>query len=289
MTREYYSDSVQGPRPRVEEQVSDVLWSAVLALLERSINTNLLAQDFPELCEDGGEPYSTDRLSVIQTLRAEIPSLPWPPSESHVPPTLSVLDLLEFLYQHASKATRGKHHGFFDHDHLRFDRKQGRRELREAANRLLARNGMAFELNVDGGIVRLAPPAIREQLQRELPATCDEDLDELLELAIVRFLDPDPRTRRDAIEKLWDAFERAKTIPSGQDKKARAQALIAAATSSPEESKLIEEEMLTLTGIGNDFRIRHHEVDRVQPPDELVDYLFARMYALLYRLHPGLR
>lgn len=47
--------------------------------------------------------------------------------------------------------------------------------------------------------------------------------------------------------------------------------------------------MLTLTRIGNNFRIRHHEVDRVQPPDELVDYLFARMYALLYRLHPGLR
>jgi hypothetical protein len=161
--------------------------------------------------------------------------------------------------------------------------------LREAVNRLLARSGMVFELDVRGNIIRLAPPVIREQLQRELPPTCDEDLDDLLQLAIVKYLDPDPQARRDALEKLWDAFERAKTILPGRDKKARAKALVAAAASSPEEAGILEAEMLALTQIGNDFRIRHHEVNRVQPPDELVDYLFARMYALLYRLHPVLR
>jgi hypothetical protein len=289
VAREYYSDSVQGPRPRIEEQVDDVLWSATLSLLERSINTNLLAHDFPELCEDGGETYATDRLSVMQTIRAEIPDLPWPPTESGVPPTLAVLDLFEFLHRHASKATRHKHHSFFDHHHLRFDRRQGQEELREMVNRLLARTGMAYELDAHGDIVRLAPPAIREQLQRELPPTRDKDLDALLGLAIAKYLDPDPQTRRDAIEKLWDAFERAKTVPSGKDKKARASALASATAGSPEEADVIAAEMLELTRIGNKFRIRHHEVDRIQPPDAFVDYLFARMYALLYRLHPALR
>ena len=41
--------------------------------------------------------------------------------------------------------------------------------------------------------------------------------------------------------------------------------------------------MLTLRRIGNDFRIRHHEVDRIQPPDALVDYLFARIGPWLSR------
>jgi hypothetical protein len=289
MAREYYSDTVQGPRPRTREEVDDVLWSATLALLERAINTNLLAEDFPELCSDGGEPYAVDRLTVMQTIRAEIPDLPWPPNDRRVPPTLAVLDLLEFLHRHASKASRRKHHGYLDHDHLRFDREEGRDALREAANRLLDRNGMVFELDVRGSITRLAAPAIRDQLQRELPPTCDQDLDELLQLAIVKYLDPDPQARRDALEKLWDAFERAKTVLPGKDKKARAKALVALVADSAEEAEILEVEMLALTDIGNDFRIRHHEVNRTHTSDALVDYLFARMYTLLYRLHPALQ
>lgn len=60
--------------------------------------------------------------------------------------------------------------------------------------------------------------------RRRIPPTRDDDLDALLALAIVKYLDPDPQTRRDALEKPWDAFERAKTVPSGKDKKARAPA-----------------------------------------------------------------
>jgi hypothetical protein len=265
------------------------LWAGVLALLERAINTSALAQDFPEVCSDNGAAYATDRLSVMQTIRAEIPELPWPPDESTVPPTLVVLDLIEFLYRHGSKVVGGQRHGFFYHVHLRFDRTVGRQDLREAANRLLARGGMAFELNTDGEIVRLAPPVVREQLQQRLPATVDSDLDELLESAIRRYLDPDPQVRRDAVEKLWDAFERAKTILRGKDKKARADALLAAAATSPQEEDVLRAEMQAMTKIGNDFRIRHHEVGKAVPSDGLIDYLFARMYALLYDLHPALR
>jgi hypothetical protein len=261
----------------------------VLALLERAINTNALAQDFPEVCSDNGAAYATDRLSVMQTIRAEIPELPWPPDESAVPPTLVVLDLIEFLYRHGSKVVGGRRHSFFDHVHLRFDRGAGRQELREAANRLLARGGMAFELMADGEIVRLAPPLVREQLRRGLPATADSDLDELLEAAINRYLDPDPQVRRDAVEKLWDAFERAKTVLPGKDKNARADTLLAAAATSPEEEEVLRAEMHAMTKIGNDFRIRHHEVGKTVLSDGLIDYLFARMYALLHALHPALR
>jgi hypothetical protein len=39
----------------------------------------------------------------------------------------------------------------------------------------------------------------------------------------------------------------------------------------------------------NEFHIRHHEVDRTTVPDDLVDYLFAHMYALINHLHLALR
>jgi hypothetical protein len=52
---------------------------------------------------------------------------------------------------------------------------------------------------------------------------------------------------------------------------------------------LIEAEMKKLTEIGNGFHIRHHETTRHPVPEELVDYLFVRMYALLRLLIGGLQ
>jgi len=289
MPRDYYSDTVQGPRALTEDTVDEQLWSAILALLERSIATHVLAEDFPLTCEDGGLAYATDRAALMQTIAGEIPDLPSPLAANAVPPTLSILDLLEFLHRHASKATRLERHGYFRHDHLRFDRESGSAEMRESINRLLARNGLAYELDPRGPIIRVGAAPVRELLRHELPPTRDASLDELIELAIERYLDRDPQVRRDGIEKLWDAFERAKTVLDGPNKKARAQALLDAAATTPAEKELLDAEMLALTAIGNAFRIRHHEVDRTDPSDQLVDYLYARMLALIYRVHHALR
>jgi hypothetical protein len=289
MTRDYYSDTVQGPRPRTEDTIDVQVWSAIHALLERSIATHALAEDFPLVCDDGGLAYATDRDALMSTIAGEIPDLPSPLVGHILPPTLPVLDLLEFLQRHASKVTRVERHNYFAHDHLRFDRELGSIEMRESINRLLARNGVAYELDPHGRIIRVGAAPVRKLLRQELPPTRDASLDELIELAVERYLDPDPQVRRDGIEKLWDAFERAKTILEGPNKKARAQALLDATASPPAEKELLETEMLALTAIGNTFRIRHHEVDRTDPTDELLDYLYARMLALIYRVHPALR
>jgi hypothetical protein len=217
---------------------------------------------------------------------------PWISASSDgtmVPLTLSILDLLEFMLRHASKATRSERHSYFAHDHLRFDRDSGRTEMRASINRLLARNGLIYELGQRGRMVRLGAEPVRELLRHELPPTRDASLNELIELAIERYLDPDPQIRRDGLEKLWDAFERAKTVLDGPDKKARTQTLLDATTRTPAEKELLNAEMLTLTTIGNSSRIRHHEVDRTDASDGLVDYLYGRMPALVYRIHPALR
>jgi hypothetical protein len=288
--REYYSDRIRGPRARTAEEVSKPLWAALLALVERGLNSGLFAQDFPLLCEDGAGVYGSDRAGFMQTLRAEIPDLDWPLDEHSVPPTLAVLDLLEFLHHHASQATEGPYHSFYRHHHLSFDRRVGRGELRESVNRLLARNGTVYELDTDGAVTRLAAAALAEQLRHELPATRDDRLDDLLQAAITKYLDPDPGVRREALEQLWDAFERSKTVLD-RDKKRGAAALIvaAAAGAPPEEAQLLRDEMKALTDIGNAFRIRHHETWAIEPTHPFVDHLFARMYALMVRLHPALR
>ena len=115
--------------------------------------------------------------------------------------------------------------------------------------------------------------------------TGDSDLDGILDTAIDRFLSPKPEARQDALEKLWDAFERLKTIEGGKDKKARATALIDRAISddAPVFRSVVETEFKTMTKVGNELRIRHFEVGH-EPVGETgeKDYLFMRLYSLVW-------
>lgn len=289
VTYDYFSDRTQGPRPRTDEDVGPRLWAAIFALLETGIEGGGFARDFPIRCEDGGI-YDCDRNGLMATMRAEIPDLGDHLTAREVPSTLSALDLLEFMYRHASQATDGRYHSFFDHYHLRFDRDKGLREFRASVNRVLARSGSVYELNDRGHIERLVPPAVAAAIRRDLPPTKDHEFDELLDLAATKYLDPDPAVRREGLEKLWDAFERAKTVLDG-DKRTGVRKLIDTATNgaAAEEANLLEQEMTTLTTIGNTFRIRHHETTATQPTVAAVDHLFVRMYACLLRVHSALR
>ena len=115
--------------------------------------------------------------------------------------------------------------------------------------------------------------------------TGDDHLDDLLETAIDRFLSPKPEARQDALEKLWDAFERLKTIEAGKDKRIQAGALIDRAISgdAPVFRVIVEEDFRALTDVGNKLRIRHSEIGKEPAGDGgEKDYLFSRMYSLLW-------
>lgn len=111
--------------------------------------------------------------------------------------------------------------------------------------------------------------------------TGDPGLDELLDSAITKHRLHDLHQRKDALEKLWDAWERMKTLEPG-DKKTSTEALLDKAASKPPFRPLIENEARTLTGVGNDYRIRHHETGKIELSDpHQVDYFFERMLSLI--------
>ncbi len=56
--------------------------------------------------------------------------------------------------------------------------------------------------------------------------TGDDVLDALLEAARHKFLNRSLDVRRESLEKLWDAWERLKTVETGKDKKVSAKALL---------------------------------------------------------------
>jgi hypothetical protein len=290
MQADYYSDRTRGPRPRRNQEITEAAWGGVVALVERGVARATFGNDFPLECEDGEAICGCDVRAFGLALKAEIPELDWPFNERTIPPTLAVLDLLEFIYRHASAPRERDYHSFYRHSHFTFDVDKGRDEMWEQINRLLARGGMAYELDGYGKIERLASPAVEVQLERELPPTRDQEFDNLLATAIAKYRSPEIAVRREALEQLWDAFERSKTILEGK-KKTGAKALVRVATegADPAEAKLVEAEMRELTGIGNSFRIRHHETGVAEMSDALVDQLFARMYAFLYRVHHALQ
>jgi hypothetical protein len=218
-------------------------------------------------------------------MRAEVADIAWPFDINEAPATLTILDLVEFCHRHVSKPTQGTFHSYFKHHHLSFDRDAGQADFRARLNRLFARNGLAYELVVDGKIIRLAPVVLREDLQSAVFQTGDGTLDAMLESARTKFLNPNLQVRREALEKLWDAWERIKTIEPGKDKSEQATAILDKAASEVNFRALLEREARELTKVGNDFLIRHSETNKTQiQPDTHVDYLFHRLFSLIWLL-----
>ena len=86
-----------------------------------------------------------------------------------------------------------------------------------------------------------------------------------------------------ATEKIWDAFERIKTFYKQYDKKGSITKLIdIVSKNNAEYREMVEDEFTSLTKLGNDFRIRHHETNKKDICcKEHYDYLFHRCIAVL--------
>ena len=109
--------------------------------------------------------------------------------------------------------------------------------------------------------IGLLPEPLAKALRSTVFKTGDDKTDRLLETARHRIAPPKEDDRQVALEKLWDAFERLKTLEPGADKRRRADALLdQAAAPGTGFRKMLGEEALALTRIGNTFRIRHSEV-----------------------------
>lgn len=133
-----------------------------------------------------------------------------------------------------------------------------------------------------GRITRLAPVILHEALAAAIFNTGDGPLDELLETARRRFLDRDPSVRHDALEKLWDAWERLKSLENPRDKRDSVKRLLDRTANEQNYRDLLEDEAAILTQIGNTYMIRHSEVDKIPiSTDAQLDYLFHRLFATI--------
>jgi hypothetical protein len=285
----FFGDREHGPRPRVEEVISGAAWRAIWALIESRIEDGSFGRAFPVTCDESHAVVATDRAKMLNLAVGLVPGIAAAFENAHLgvnalPPTVAILELIEFCYDRVAAVTARRSHHFWKHDHLTFSQSDGRRMFSDEVNQLLARQGLVYELGLDGKIVRPAPVVLREQLGTELFSTGDDVLDALLEKARRKFLSPREAERRESREHLWDAFERVKTVEH-KDKAKGAEMILdrsAAPAVSPVLRASMRSEAKALTELGNNLTIRHHEVGREAiQTSEQVDYLFGRMFSFI--------
>lgn len=292
---DYFSDRENGPRTRTDQVISPVVWTGLVGTVQALVNSGAFGLRFPERCLDGHAVCGSDSDALAASVVAEMPGLTWPLETSRMegkeffsrrqpfaPDTILVLDFVEFLYAAVAQPIPGKHHDYFNHHHLTFDQAAGQEEFRKTINRIFARNGVAFEMLSTGCIVRVLPPVLGDDLKRTTFCSGDRTLDNMLEECRTKFSERDPLVRREALERLWDGWERLKSLADPGDKKKSIKIILDAVATEPTLRSRLEAEAIELTAIGNSHLIRHSEVNQVAVIDvDHVDYLFHRLFAMI--------
>jgi AbiJ N-terminal domain 4 len=286
--KKLFTERHGGAVPRVKEELDEVTRNGILELVRARIDEEWFGDSFPSMCPDGRGNGGCDKSKLETMMKAY--GVIWPDDMRNYRHTGEggsaasdgqVFDLIEFSYEQVSEPTAHDFHSYYGHSHYSYNQELGRRKFEQEVNRIFERNGMAFQLE-HGEVTRLAPMVLQEALRGTTFRTGDEILDGLLENARNRFLNRSLDVRREALEKLWDAWERLKTVEPGADKKASAKALLARTSAEPAFRVMIEREAIELTAVGNGFMIRHTEVGKVPIVNSShVDYLFGRMFSLV--------
>lgn len=282
----YFSDREFGPAPRDRDTLKENTREALYAHVVTCINNNWFAEHFPYRCNDGNVICGTEIVGLRTAITGHIEAVTLS-NNAYGLSDSDIFDLVEFAAQRVSRPShlrdsynKDGYHSVMKHHHLKFDRKAGLEEFRSAINQLLDRGSANFILDAEGQIQRLGSATVRTLVSRLQPETGDATLDQLIFLAAELYMSKDAVQRQIALEKIWDGFERLKTIKGSGDKKNRVKALLSAI--QPDDLRTrIDAEMLALSKIGNEFQIRHTETDKPAVPDIARDYLFTRMGAMI--------
>lgn len=298
----YYSDRHGPAVPRVHENITPQVWGGIVVAVQQRLTDGSLARAFPDRsCSD----YATiitgaDENGFSSALCAHVPQMADSLGAGDtidrniLPPTPVALDVVEFVARHLETPRLSEVHSWNGlHNHYSFAsgfnqqefQERAQNEFRTAVETLFARNGMAFTFGEDLCVERFGPVAVRDTIAVFFPHTGDADLDEKLNDALRRFKSPQASDHEDAVEKLWDAFERLKTLELGTSGSLKASAdrlLDRAAKGNAEFREVLATEFKALTDIGNDFSIRHHNHRQSQlPGNDATDYLFGRLLIVI--------
>ena len=262
---------------------------------------NNLAWKYPAQCPDGQGCCGIDYERFCLDLQYEIPTLFRDNADRIAVPTIhrnvfdgdsqdeydqyALLDLIEFFAENVHDVVIGGFHSYWGHHHLTC--KSSRNvctQFRDEINGIFQKTGLLYKLNEDLQVERLVENTpLTPVIESAIAAVSEVGTRELIQEALLLHRSPRPADVRDAAEKLWDAFERLKTYYTTMNKRDSAAKIVSDMSGGQADySTLFDTEFKTLTTIGNTFRIRHHETDKVEITDiRYYDYFFNRCLSLI--------
>ena len=272
----------------LSEEITPKVWKGIYSIYLSYVANGYFSKDFPLQCQDGNGIYGTDRSSLEDAAKALIPLLPDYINENYAPKTinpfedeersnteesiteeykLSILDFIEFLFIHICDIKKGHYHEFFNHYELLFPITSVNKEnFIKEINLIFRRNLLAFRLNNNGSIIRILPQSIVSTIETR-DCTQDKILNDLIIEAENKIQNPNIQERKIGLDRLWDAFERFKTIFGTEDtsKKECANKLLKKiADGNDILYSSLEEECKKLTALGNNLQIRHYEKGKLE-------------------------
>lgn len=280
----------------VEKVCTDKIDKDMYALLINVCDKYILymANKFPEYCPDYGNVVcGLDLASFEKSLKFQIPGLFYGYDGKVVYPSVddydqyALLDYIEYIGGNIKDITEYDYHTFFQHHHLKLENtEQVFVSFQNEVNEVFELTGLLYTLADSKRVERITTADTQIDESKEIVQTIKEPgLKDLINEAVSFYKHPNPAIYRSAVEKLWDALERVKTfyVPAGMDKKKSVETLIKSMANNQQHFfDLFTAEFRTLTEIGNNYRIRHHETDKYDINDDnYYEYFFNRCFALI--------
>lgn len=277
--------------------VSLEMYSLLFACCEKYYNN--IAWRFPSECPDGHGCCGVNYKQLNTTLKFEIPNLYRDnydyisiPEKSDYgfgkPPRydqFALLDFIEFFAQNVRDVEIGSFHSYFGHHHLSLLETQGVfNSFRDEINGIFEKTGLLYILTEKKIVERIIENSpLSAEIEAQQQQISEVGTRELMKDAIALFKTPHPSARQDSVEKIWDALEHLKTYYTTLDKKNSAAKIVSdMAHGQVEFIDLFNSEFKALTDIGNNFRIRHHETNKIDISDSnYYDYFFNRCLSLI--------
>lgn len=157
-------------------------------------------------------------------------------------------------------------------------------KFKEEINEIFTESGLLYELTDEEIVERIVEnsPLTRE-IENNFSAVHEAGTKDLLKDAVALYKTPNPAARQDSVEKIWDALERLKTYYTTLDKRHSTEKIVNdMAGGNSNFIDLFNDEFKALTNIGNNYRIRHHETNKIDITDvRYYDYFFNRCLSLI--------
>lgn len=198
----------------------------------------------------------------------------------------SLIDLIEYIAGNIKDISEGWNNDCYKNywDIRCLDTTKVFDDYRNEINEIFQESGLLFTLTSGKLIERIVEssplsPAIETQVQQ----ITEYGTRELMKDAIALYKTPNPAARQDSVEKIWDALERLKTYYTNLDKRSSATKVVNDMSNGEYDFiTIFDAEFRLLTDIGNSFRIRHHETNKIDITDNRhYDYFFNRCLSLI--------